>query len=155
MLRIFRVFLRRHSSAWLWLGLGVVVMGSVWLGLTAPASQAAPAACTWTGRWLTDRGLMVLTQEGEVIDGTFVGGATYPEFPGGTLQGTIFEDHLLGAWTDASGLVGGFDFVMVEPGSGVCDYFTGSWDIDFDPEQSAAWNGDLVKAAHFLPLVSR
>ncbi len=152
---MFRMFLRRHLNAWLWLGLGAVVIGSVLLGLTARPSQAAPAACTWTGRWLTDRGTMVLRQEGDVIDGTFVGGATYPEFPGGSLQGVIFEDHLLGAWTDTAGQVGGFDFVMVEPGSGVCDYFTGSWDIDFDAEQTAAWNGDLVKAAHFLPLVSR
>ena len=86
----------------------------------------------WTGTYSTNRGKMVLTQNGNNVEGTYERG-------NGTIEGTVENNRLIGRWSEESSSVapsghGQFDFVMSPVGKSVIF----SWRHDF----SENWTED-------------
>ena len=138
------------GQRWLWIGLSfslILLTGSV--GLAAPVRSPA-VECSWRGVWVGDRGMVTLAQTGSAITGVFTGGATYPEYPSGSFQGTLEIPKITGTWSDSGGNSGNFSLT----GDG-CEYFTGGWDLG-DPEGwGGAWNSARVNSVIFLPMTLR
>jgi predicted esterase len=91
-------------------------MRYVWIVLLLLAGSAVGEETPdWTGEWVTDLGLMELTQDGETVTGSYG--------KGGSLEGTAEGRKLAIRWRFGRG-AGGGTLELAEDGSS----FTGSWE---------------------------
>src|SRR5258705_345893 len=124
-----------------WIGSLAVVCALVCAPVSqAAASQPRSAASAWSGAWDTTFGLLVITESGSSVLGTYTycNGSINATVSGATLRGTWYESRPCrdaGSGVPASGpfelvLQGAFSFV------GRYGYSPGSW--------AGPWNGTRV-----------
>lgn len=89
--------------------------------------QPPPQVLNWTGRWDTSYGILVLTQNGNQVTGTY---------PDGTLTGTVSGSVLTGTFVENNDYTGSFTFTMSADGRS----FTGTWHYS-DETETRSWTG--------------
>lgn len=95
----------------------------------ASIPKPVPAA-NFNGSWETNFGVIVMTQTGTTVTGTY-------SYDSGSLTGIVTGNTLKGTWVESDDK-GTFVFTLSADGKS----FTGSWqETEPDPNQGGGWNG--------------
>lgn len=120
---------------------GKAALPTVIVGSPAPtnAVEASASQAQWTGRWSTNWGEMVLTQNGDTVTGTY----THKQ---GKINGTVKGNELIGTWSQYPSYAepnekGEVVFTLYDKGSS----FFGSWRYGTTGTMYGGWTGRKIQ----------